>query len=130
MRNITNEEKVLKFLIEKNKSKINDNSTNDPDNKAAISQFDIEKIELSQPEIIHSLHLLETDGHLKPVNIMPRNEFNRFYEFELTSTGFHYFENKKEKQIEKRNEWIKFWIPVTISILALFISLIALRCSN
>ena len=45
MRNITNEEKVLKFLIEKNKSKINDNSTNDPDNKAAISQFDIEKIE-------------------------------------------------------------------------------------
>ena len=51
---------------------------------------------------------------------MPRNEFNRFYEFELTSTGFHYFENKKEKQIEKRNEWIKFWIPVTISILALF----------
>ena len=118
MKKVTNEEKVLQFLIDNNLKRKN--------NVAVINPHDVASIGLSEDDIIKSLYILQTDGCLVITRKSPQDEFDMYWEMNLTSKGRHYFEHKAEEKKEKRNKWIQFWIPVGISALALIISTLSL----
>jgi len=111
MAKLTSEEKVLKYII----TKLNGANTNQLRIYSAI----IDDVGLKENEIFQSLYFLQSSGYIKIVQKSPHNNFSMPCTVELFSSGFHYFEIKKEEKHEKRNNWIQFWIPVAISILAL-----------
>ena len=119
MRNrLTDEEKVLQFLINKNNHSIKNNVT--------INSSDVNTLKLTSTAIIIAVNKLQTDRYLKITRRNNDDNFDVYWEFELTSNGLHYFENKNEIKIKQRNDWIQFWIPVGLSILALIIAALSL----
>lgn len=118
MKKLSTEEKVLDYIIKA----LNGKNTN----QYHVYNTIVESIGVSEQEIIQSLYFLHSDNLIKIIKISPHNNFSCPCLIELTSSGFHYFDSKAEKSKEKRNNWIKFWIPVGISILALIISGITL----
>lgn len=112
------EEKVIQFLI--SKYSIYNNATN----SISISKADIESIGITESEASRTLLLMQTSNILIVKEKSVHNDFRRFWTVELTNSCIHYFDDKKERKIEKRNNWIQFWIPVTISIFALIVSII------
>ncbi len=113
MKKLTNNEKVLQYLITKNHKSI--------DNKVDINKFDVKSLELTEDEVINAIKFLNIDNYIRIIT-KGRLDFTVFWKLELTSDGIHYFEAKKETKKEKRNKWIQFWIPVSVSIVALGIA--------
>ena len=115
---LNTEEKIIQFLISEY------NLQNNASNNISICKTDIKNIGITESEASRTLLLMQTSNLLFIKNKSVHNDFSRFWTVELTDSCIHYFDNKKEKKIEKRNNWIQFWIPVTISILALIVSII------
>lgn len=111
-------EKVLQFLINKNKNYNN--------NKVTLTQEDAKKFDLPEQEIIRAFYLLQTDGCLKITRKCHEDNFNTSWEFELSSTGIHYFEKKREDYNTKLSEWIRWGITSLVAIAALIVAIIAL----
>ena len=85
---MTNEEKVLQFLLDNNLKRKN--------NTAVINPHDVNTIGLSEDEVIKSLYFLHADGCLEFVRKSVNDEFDMYWEMSLTSKGRHYFEHKVE----------------------------------
>lgn len=118
MKALTTDEIILQFLINKSQSSLN--------NKVTFCQADVNKLNLPEKDIIRAFHLLQTDDCLRITRPNNHDDFSISWEFELTSKGVHYFEAKNELRQAKRNQQIKFWIPVGISFFALIIAGISL----
>lgn len=118
MKKMTNEEKVLQFLLNKNKDK-NTNSV-------AISKTDLQSLDMTEQAVTHAICTLEADEMLIITAKSIHDDLSRFWEMSLKSAGIHYFENQQEQEKEKRNNWIQFWIPVALSAIAIIISIVAL----
>ena len=115
---LTSKEIVLQYLIENNKNR--------QDNTATINVDEASKMELTEKEIIKALYVLESEGCLKFLQKSTHDELDVFWKMELTPIGLRYFEIQKANRKESRNNWIKFWTPVGISILALIIAALSL----
>lgn len=111
---MTNEEKIIAFLLEK----FEKSSTNE----IKIFQSDVPKINLHEQEIIRALYVLQEDGYINIKQKSIHDDFSRFWEIALKSSCVHYFENKKASKKEKCFNWIQFLIPVVISVIALIIA--------
>lgn len=118
MRKVTREDTIMMFILNE--------FHRSPTNEISIYKSDIKSLKISEQEIVRSLFVLSEDGIVTIKLKSQHNDFSIPWKLRLTSAGVHYFENKHEKKIEKRNKWIQFWIPVSISIAALIIAIIAL----
>lgn len=119
---LTNEEKLLQYLINEYQ-----NSTT---NKVCIYQSAISEIDMTEKDTIRAIYTLEADQKLIINTKSQQENLGMPWRVTLTSSGIYHFDNKKEKQKEKRNNWIQFWIPVSLSIVAIIISIIAVVLDN
>lgn len=85
-----------------------------------MSITDVNSLKLPEDTIVKSLYSLSNNGCIVIKAKSVHDDFNRFWDLELTSIGTHYFENKSEIRKEKINKQFQFWLPVIISIIALF----------
>ncbi len=106
-----NEEILIKFFINK--------FENSKTNKVSISKNNLEQIPLTEQEIIKTINLLQEDDLLKIENKSVHDDFSRYWTVALKSPCIHYFSNKKDKSVANRREWIRIYIPIMISFIAL-----------
>lgn len=86
--------------------------------------FDLPNI--TEEELIYELSLLESD-HLISVNFPTgHRDLSHYITVTLLSSILHYFDYKKESKMIKRNQWIQFWIPVSLYAIAIIVSIVAL----
>lgn len=85
----------------------------------ALSRNDIVSINLSEQEIIKTIYLLQEEGYISLKEKSVHDDLSRYWNVELKSSCIHYFENKRENRIMKKRDWIKTYVPIIISILAL-----------
>lgn len=115
---ISEKEKVITFLINEFESSKN--------NEVSISKNDLEKINLSEQQIVKILYLLQSDNLINIKVKSVHDDFSRFWTVELNSSCVFYFESKKTSKIINRREWIRTYIPITLSIIAIIISIVSL----
>lgn len=108
---ISDKEKVITLLI----NKFNDSKNNE----VAVSQNDLDNIDLTEQEIIQCLYLLQSDNFLIIKAKSVHDDFSRFWTVEFNSACIFYYENKKRNKISNKREWIRTYIPITISLIAL-----------
>lgn len=120
---LTIKEQVIKYILSIDREYKNNRLSVD------ISRKNFNESELSfisEEEFINQLSLLETEGYIT-VNFRTGDRNLQYYiTVILHDLIINYFENKKLKNIEIRNQWIQFWIPISISIAALIVSILAL----
>ena len=108
---LTKEEIVIKCLNEKYKI------TNT--NEIAISKNDCKSIGLEENEMSRILFTLQEDDFITIKRKSNHNDFSIYWSIILKSSCIHYFENKSQKIKINRREWIKTYIPIIISLIAL-----------
>lgn len=106
---LTPEEQLIQFFI----SEFNNSATNE----VSISKSDLPSLNLSEQEASRYIHLLQGEFlDIKQKSV--HNDFSMFWKIALKPTCINYFINKESARKDKRNNWIQFWIPVSISIIA------------
>lgn len=113
---ITNEEKLLKHLLDKfNKSQTN---------VVYLYLSDLESLEIEEKEASRLLYVLQEDDKI----VISKNPVNKDFSFcwtiNLKSTGIHYFDNKQEHIKAKRVDRFRFWVPVILSAIAIIASIV------
>ncbi len=114
----SNKEILISFLLRKYEK-----STS---NQVSINRSDLSDIPLSEKDIIKTIYVLKEDGCLTIMQQSKDDDFSVYWTVALKSKCLNYFEIKKESKIENRNNWIQFWIPVSVSIAALVVSIVAI----
>lgn len=111
MAKINTKERILTKILEKYNA--------NPDKLLLIYKQDFSELKLDAKLIIKSLLEFQQDDliviHKKSVH----NDFSIPWNISLTPKGLYYFENKKQKQIATRREWVRTYLPITISAIAL-----------
>lgn len=105
------EERLIKFFI----PEFNNSATNE----VSISKSNLPELNLSEQEASRYIHLLQEADYLKIRRKSVHNDFSMSWHIALKPDCVNYFENKEAARKDKRNNWIQFWIPVSISIIAL-----------
>lgn len=119
---LTNEEKLLQYLINEYQNSVSP--------KIYIDNSNLQFLNMSEKDTIRAIYTLEADQKLIVNTKSQQENLGMPWRVTLTSSGIYHFDNKKEKQKEKRNNWIQFWIPVSLSIVAIIISIIAVVLDN
>lgn len=118
---MTNEEQIIKYL--------NNELTNSRNNTVSIDRTDLNKIGLSEQEVIQSIYLLKEDDFFDIVQKSVHDDFSVFWKLALKPKCINYFQNKdKERRLsnkEKRSETMA-WITLIVAILALFVSIFSI----
>lgn len=111
-------EKVIQFLL--NLERQNN------DTIVIVSRNNITSLDLAEKEIMTILNELEKDGYIRFVQKSTHNDLSIFAKVDLLRPCREYFERKEAIKAERvhakrveRNQWIQFWIPVGISLIAL-----------
>ncbi len=108
---MTNEEILINFLI----NKFTDSKTN----KVSISKNDLSQMSLTEQEVVKTIYLLQEENLLEIKERLVHDDLSRYWTVVLKSSCIHYFDNKKDKSVANRREWVRTYIPITISIVAL-----------
>lgn len=108
---ISDKEKIITFLI--------DEFENSKNNEVSISKNDLEKINLTEQQIVKILYLLQSDNLIKIKVKSVHDDFSRFWTVELNSSCVFYFEGKRTAKTNNRREWVRTYIPLIISSIAL-----------
>lgn len=108
---ISDKEKVIAFLINEFESSKN--------NEVSVSKNDLEKINLTEQQTVKILYLLQSDGLLNIKVKSVHDDFSRYWTVELNSSCVFYFDGKKTSKITNRREWVRTYIPISISFIAL-----------
>lgn len=116
-----NKEKIVQFLI----NEYNNNNSN----PIKIDKNDISNLNISEEEIIKILNTLHEDGLIIAKPRSPHKDFSLYWEVTIKTECLNYFKNQKITKISNRREWIRTYIPVTISSISLIVSIIALIIS-
>lgn len=106
---LTNEEKLLQYLINKYQ-----NSTT---TKISIDKSNLSEINLNEKDVVRAFYTLEADQKLVINMMSPQENLSAPCRITLTSSGIYHFGNKSEARSEKRFQRIQFIIPVIISII-------------
>lgn len=113
---MTKEEQLINFFLDK----YQESNTNE----ITISKKDCVTLNMSDEETSRIIHTLQEDGLLIIKRKSIHNNFSMYWTIGLKSPCIHYFDNKKISKTNKRNKWIQFLIPVSISIIALIVSIL------
>ena len=115
---LNTEEKLIQFFI----SEFNKDTNNS--NEILISQSDIKSIGITENEAARNLLLMQSSDYIVVKDKNPSKDFNTFWTIEVKDSCLNFFINQKYKRIQNRNNWIQFWIPVSISNVALIVAII------
>lgn len=74
---------------------------------------------MAEDEFINEISLLESDYFISVNFPTGHRDLSHFITITLNPPILHYYENKKSIKKQNHTKWIQFWIPVTISALAL-----------
>lgn len=107
---LTKEEQLIKYFITQ--------FENSKTNEVTLSKADLPELNLSEQEASRYIHLLQGE-YLDIKQKSVHNDFSMSWTITLKPPCINYFINKESVKREKRNNWIQFWIPVSISIIAL-----------
>ena len=118
---MTNDEKLIKFLNNKFKS------TNS--NPVRINRYELPIIELTEEETVRAIHSLAANNTIIIERISNDNDLSITCEVKLLQGCLRYFEAKRRAEITDRREWIRTYIPITLSVIAIIISIIAIIVS-
>ena len=116
MDRIKNKEKVIRYLLRIERKYANNQLSVDV-GRGSYSNSDI--ADLCEEEFIKQLSILEADGLITVKFNAGHRDLRYGISVVLHSGIINYFDDKKERRKNKRDEWIKFWIPVSISIITL-----------
>lgn len=108
---ILKHEQIIKFLIDK----YNNGNTNE----IAVSRKDCQILNIPESEISRILHTLQQDGLIIIKSKSVHNDFSMFWTIALKSSCINYFEIKSQKDKTNRREWVRTYVPITISFIAL-----------
>lgn len=115
---LTKEEILIEFF--------NHEFENSNTNEVYIYRNNVSDLSMSEPEVARTIHLLDEEKIIIIKNKPVQGDFSIPWTIILKSGCVNYFKIKKEIAINKRNNWIQFWIPVSISIAALTVSIVAI----
>lgn len=118
---MTNDEKLIKFLNDKFKS------TNS--NPVRINRHELPIIKLTEGETIQAIHSLAANNAIIIERISNDNDLSITCEVRLLQGCLSYFKTKRRFKITDRREWIRTYIPITLSAIAIVISIIAIIVS-
>lgn len=118
---MTNDEKLIKFLNDKFKSA---NS-----NPVRINRHELPIIKLTEGETIQAIHSLAANNAIIIERISNDNDLSITCEVRLLQGCLSYFKTKRRFKITDRREWIRTYIPITLSAIAIVISIIAIIVS-
>ncbi len=123
MKKLSTKEQIIKYLLslerEYKKNQIQVTISRNGFNESDISN-------IGEHELINKLAILETERFITVNFLGPKRDLSCYITIVLHDTVLNYFDNKKQTIIIQRNYWIQFWIPVSISAVALVVSIIAL----
>ena len=108
---LTNEEILIRFF----QKELEASQTNE----IKIGTNNISSIGLTEKEIIQTIFLLQEDDFLSIKGKSIHNDFSMYWTIALKSKCVHYFDDKKDRKIANKREWIRTYIPISVSILAL-----------
>lgn len=108
---LANEEKVLQILI----NKYNDSKTN----SVYAYKSDFTSLNMTESEITRSIYLLQEDALLTIIKKSNGDDLSMPWMLSLKSAGVRYFDNKSKNAKTIRREWVRTYLPVTISFIAL-----------
>lgn len=118
IRIMNNKEKVIQLLINEF------NSSNS--NPIKIDRNDIGVLQIPEKEIIKILNTLHEDGLIIAKPKSPHKDFSLYWEITIRTECLEYFNNKKRAKTTNRRDWIRTYVPITLSIASIIISIIAL----
>lgn len=118
---LNTKEKVIKYLLTLKRTYRNHQT------RIVITKDVVEKSNFNPDVLLLELYDLDARGFILIDSKIGHKDFTLAINIVLNESILNYFENKKESKILKRNHWIQFWIPVSISILALVVSIIGLK---
>lgn len=113
-----NKEKLIEFLI----SEYN----NENSNKIRISKDDIEKLNIPENIAAKILLSLQEDGLITARPRSAHKDFRAFWDIMINVNCLEYFNRKKQEKVANRREFIRTYIPVIISFIALAVSICSL----
>lgn len=109
-------ERVIKFLLSKERE-YNNNKLSVDIGRNSFSESEISDI--GEDEFINQISILETEGLIKVNFRTAHRSLKYFITIDLLEPILNYFDNKKSKSKSNRREWVRTYLPITISILAL-----------
>lgn len=115
---MSNKEKIIQFLINE--------YNNSNSNPIQIDKNDIGVLQISEKEIIKILNTLHEDGLIIANPRSPHKDFSLYWEITIRTKCLEYFNNKKCVKATNRRDWIKTYVPITLSVASIIISIIAL----
>ena len=115
---MNNREKIIKFLNKEQKRK--------KINPILIDKSDTQELKMSEEEIRSTLHTLADENFIRIEHKPIHEDFDRFWKIFIKEECIEYFDKKKTKKIENRRDWIRTYVPITLSIASIIISIIAL----
>ena len=115
---MNNKEKIIQFLI----NKYNDSNSN----PIKIDRTDISILQIPEKEIIKILNTLHEDGLIIAKPRSPHKDFSLYWEITIKTECLEYFNNKKLAKTTNRRDWIRTYVPITLSFSSIIISIIAL----
>lgn len=116
--NMNNKEKIIQFLI----NKYNDSNSN----PIKIDRTDISILQIPEKEIIKIRNTLHEDGLIIAKPRSPHKDFSLYWEITIKTECLEYFNNKKRAKTTNRRDWIRTYVPITLSFSSIIISIIAL----
>ena len=115
---MNNKEKIIQFLI----NKYNDSNSN----PIKIDRTDISILQIPEKEIIKIHNTLHEDGLIIAKPRSPHKDFSLYWEITIKTECLEYFNNKKRAKTTNRRDWIRTYVPITLSFSSIIISIIAL----
>lgn len=111
-----NKTRVIKYLLSKERNYNNGKLS------VEIGRKTFEQSELSdmgENEFINQLSILETEGFITVHFRTPRRDLACFVTVDLNEPIINYFKNKKAQTTISKREWVRTYIPIIISAIAL-----------
>ena len=115
---MTNKEKTIQFLI--------DRYNNSNSNPMRIGKKDIDTLQIPEKEVIKILNTLHEDRLIiaKPRSI--HKDFSSYWDITVNTECLEYFNSKNRAKTLDRRDAIKTYVPITLSIISIILSIIAL----
>ena len=111
MKHLSDKETILQILQEKHKKSSS--------NKIYVYKNDFTSLSIKESDITRHLYILSEEGLFSIIKDSVQKDLSTPWIISFTSDGINYFADKKQNLISKRREWIKTYIPIAISSIAL-----------
>lgn len=110
MKKLTDREKILQVLQDK---------ANKEGPNFRIYKSHFEQLKLEEKTITNELYSMREDGLISIITDSPHRNLSIPWNIILKSEGKHYFEKQKQSSKSDRREFVRTYIPITISFIAL-----------